>query len=115
MHFWHSFGTYGFRPTRARLQVLPPASVNDGTKLFKFPETGVLKTSSSGPERGTDRKYLYYSKDGSTREVPMDYGKAAGMIWGQYEGTKDGVISEFGFFARTEEQYSKAKSRRPIQ
>lgn len=92
-----------------------PSTIVQGATVFKFPPNGILKTSSPGPERGADRKYLYYSQDESLRDVPMDYKNGGGMVWGEYEGTRAGVISEFGFFVGTEDQYEKAKNHRPIQ
>jgi allophanate hydrolase subunit 1 len=37
------------------------------------------------------------------------------MIWGEYDVSAHGVISGFGFFVGTEEQYSKTKRPRPVQ
>ena len=34
------------------------------------------------------------------------------MIWGQYEGTRDGVLAQFGFFVGSEEQYKKFQARK---
>jgi Carboxypeptidase regulatory-like domain len=93
----------------------PPVQIDDGIKVFKFSKVGRLTTSSAGPDRGADNKYLYYSADGSVRDVPMDYKNGKGMIWGEYEGTQQGVMSEYGFFVGTEQQYSEARNHRPIR
>jgi hypothetical protein len=88
-----------------------PVPIEDGVKVFKFPESGVLYTSSPGPERGADDEYLYYSQDGSRHQIPKDYRGGKGMIWGQYEGSRGGVMTLFGFFVGTEEHYRKHQSQ----
>ncbi|MGH9733720.1 MAG: DUF6843 domain-containing protein [Candidatus Acidiferrales bacterium] len=93
----------------------PAAPSSNGERIFKFPGTGRLKTSSRGPESDAKKEYLYYSREGSIRDVPMDYRDGDGMIWGEYQGTLGGVISEYGFFVGTHDQYEKAKNRRPFQ
>jgi len=93
----------------------PPVPAINGVKVFKFQQSNILKTSSRGPERGAETTYLYYSDDGSVRNVPMDYRNRRGMIWGEYEGDIDGVTCEFGFFVGSEEEYTRAKSGRPAR
>jgi hypothetical protein len=85
-----------------------PVTTENGVKVFKFPPNGKLYTSSSGPEKGAQDEYFYISREGSTlRMIPMDYKHGNGMIWGQYEGTRNGTLSQFGFFVGTEDQYKK--------
>lgn len=93
----------------------PPSPAIAGVKVFKFQQETVLRTSSPGPESGAKTTYFYYSGDGRLRKVPMDYRDGQGMIWGEYEGTIDGVTAEFGFFVGTEEEYTKAKTHRPAR
>jgi uncharacterized protein DUF6843 len=88
-----------------------PVPTEAGVKVFKFPSIGKLNTSSPGPERGADYEYFYYSPDGSTREIPMDYRNSKGVIWGQHEGSRNGVMAQFGFFVGSEEQYKKYQSQ----
>jgi hypothetical protein len=88
-----------------------PISVENGTKVFKFPANGALYTSSSGPDKGADNEFLFYSADGSTHEISRDYRNSRGMIWGEHEGTRNGMLSQFGFFVGTEEQYKKHQSQ----
>jgi Carboxypeptidase regulatory-like domain len=88
-----------------------PVPVQDDVKVFRFPSNGALSTSSGGPERGAEDEYLYYSANGSLRPIPSDYRSGGGMIWGQHEGTRNGQVSQFGFFVGTEEQYEKFKTR----
>ena len=88
-----------------------PVPVENDVKIFKFPATGALSTSSFGPERGAEDEYFYYSAVGSLHEIPTDYRNGKGMIWGQYEGTRNGTLSQFGFFVGTEEQYKKFQTR----
>lgn len=89
-----------------------PVPTQDDVKVFRFPSNGALSTSSGGPERGAEDQYFYYSPNGSLRPIPQDYRSGGGMIWGQYEGDRDGRPSQFGFFVGTEEQYEKFKIRK---
>jgi hypothetical protein len=88
-----------------------PVSSAGNTQEFKFPPSGLLTTSSPGPQRGADDEYLYYASDGSLRQIPRNYASGKGMVWGQYEGSRKGVTSQFGFFVGTEEQYKKFQSQ----
>lgn len=88
-----------------------PVPIEAGAEVFKFPPTGTLSTSSPGPQRGAEDEYFYYSPDGSLRGIPADYRNGKGMIWGHYEGTRKGVLAQFGFFVGSEEQYKKYQSR----
>jgi len=88
-----------------------PVPREDGVQIFKFPASGALSTSSAGPERGAEDEYFHYSPDGSLHQIPTDYRNGEGMIWGQHEGTRNGVLSQFGFFVGTEEQYKKFQTR----
>jgi len=88
-----------------------PVPTDNNIKTFKFPASGALNTSSPGPQRGAEDEYFYYSPDGSTRSIPMNYGNGKGMIWGQHEGTRNGELAQFGFFVGTEEQYKKFQTR----
>ena len=89
----------------------PPTPEEGDVKIFRFAANGVLNTSSDGPARGAEDQYFYYSADGSLREIPADYRNGRGMIWGQHEGTRNGELSQFGFFVGTEEQYKKYQSQ----
>jgi hypothetical protein len=88
-----------------------PVPAEDGVQIFKFPASGALSTSSVGPQEGAEDKYYYYSADGSLHPIPTDYRNGKGMIWGQHEGTRSGVLSQFGFFIGTEEQYKKFQNQ----
>ena len=88
-----------------------PVPMDGVTKVFKFPSSGTLNTLSSGPERGADDGYFYYSPDGSLHQIPTDYRSGKAMIWGQHEGTRNGAMTQFGFFVGSEEQYKKYESR----
>jgi len=88
-----------------------PVRIEAGVEVFKFPPTGTLTTSSPGPQRGAEDEYFYYSADGSVREIPTHYRSGNGIIWGQHEGTRNGTLSQFGFFVGSEEQYKKYQAR----
>lgn len=100
-------GYIGWLSLEYSVKDAPPAQVEKDVQAFKFPRSGQLSTSSSGPERGAEDEYFYYSDNGSVREIPTDYRNGKGMIWGQHEGTRNGVLSQFGFFVGTEQQYKK--------
>jgi hypothetical protein len=100
-------GYMGWLQLEYGIKDAPPVPVEGGVRIFKFPPSGVLKTSSSGPARGAQNQYSFYSADGSTRDIPTDYRNGNGMIWGQHEGSRGGVMTLFGFFVGAEEQYKK--------
>jgi Carboxypeptidase regulatory-like domain len=83
----------------------------DDIKTFKFPSSGMLITSSPGPERGAEDEYFYYSANGSLRPIPRNYLDGKGMVWGQHEGTRNGELSQYAFFVGTEDQYKKYQTR----
>jgi hypothetical protein len=88
-----------------------PVPIENSIRIFKFPANGALSTSSSGPDSGAEDEYFFYSQDGTLSEIPADYRNGKGMIWGKHQGSKGGVIVQFGFFIGTEEQYKKYQSR----
>lgn len=104
-------GFIGWLLLECSVKDTPPAKVENDIQIFKFPRSGELSTSSSGPERGAEGAYFYYSENGSVREIPTDYRNGKGMIWGQHEGTRNGALSQFGFFVGTEQQYKKYQTR----
>ena len=87
------------------------STVESDVTVFKFPEDGVLITSSPGPQRNGRNEFMFYFNDGSERELPMDYRGGRALIWGQYDGSKGGRITLFGFFVGSEDQYKKYQSR----
>ncbi|HYL82813.1 MAG TPA: carboxypeptidase regulatory-like domain-containing protein [Candidatus Angelobacter sp.] len=89
-----------------------PVPIEDGIQVYKFPFSGALETSSTGPQRGAGDEYFYYSSDGALREIPADYRNGKGMVWGRYEGTRNGVMAQFGFFVGSEQQYKKFQMRK---
>ena len=88
-----------------------PATIEGNQNIFKFPPNGILATSSCEPKNGGERRYRYYAENGSTRDVPMNYRRGDGMIWGERKGTSNGAFSDFYFFVGTEEQYKKQGNR----
>lgn len=85
----------------------PPVPVENSLKTFEFPASGRLATSSPGPDMGAADQFFYYSPDGSLEEIPNDYRNGGGMIWGSHQGTRDGLLRQFGFFVGTEQQFKK--------
>lgn len=92
-----------------------PAPITNGARIFKFPDSGRLRTSSPGPAEDAKKIYLYYSADGSVHDVPMDYRGGNAMIWGEYNVLAGGVKRELGIFVGTHDQYETGKGRRPFQ
>jgi hypothetical protein len=84
-----------------------PAPTEGDVKLFKFSPNGRLATSSPGPDRGAADQFFYYSPDGSLAEIPTDYRNGNGLIWGEHQGTRDGLLAQLGFFVGTEQQFKK--------
>jgi hypothetical protein len=89
-----------------------PVAIENDVRVFRFPANGALTTSSAGPERGSEDEFFFYSSDGGSHEIPRDYRNGKGMIWGQYEGAKNGITCQYGFFVGTEEQYKKFQKRK---
>lgn len=98
----------------------PALPLEEGYYLLKFPDSGILKTSSA-PEYGEASDEYYYYSDNTRRPLKTSFYGEGGMIWGGYDGssgtasmgehTKD--ISEErkstyrAFFVGTEEVYTK--------
>jgi hypothetical protein len=89
----------------------PAVPRDGGVSIFRFPDGGTLRTSSSCPAAGPQNVYSYYSRDGSTHVVPNNYWDGNGLIWGEYNGIRGNDVVKFGFFVGTEEEYTKATSR----
>lgn len=89
----------------------PAVPVENEVKVFIFPKVGSLNTSSPGPEEGAENEYFYYAEDGSMHEIPTDYRNGKGMVWGEYQGSKGGIMSLVGFFVGSKEQYKKYQSQ----
>jgi hypothetical protein len=104
-------GYIGWLRLEYNVKNAPPVPIENGERVFKFPKVGLLDTSSPGPETAAENDYLYYSEDGSVHEISREYRTGNGVIWGEYQGSRAGVISLFGFFIGSEEQYKKYRSQ----
>ena len=100
-------GYVGWLRLEGNVKDAPSVGVENKLRIFKFTLIGVLATSSAVPEEAAEKRYLYYSENRSTREIPTDYRHGRGMIWGEAQGYRGGVLSQFYFFVGTEEQYQK--------
>jgi hypothetical protein len=107
-------GYVGWLRLECNVKDAPPATVENNGRVFKFPKNGVLTTSSSVPEEGTEKRYLYFTEKDSTRNIATDYRHGHGMVWGETQGTRGGMLSQFYFFVGTEEQY-KEQGHRGLQ
>lgn len=92
----------------------PPAAEESDANIFKFPNNGRLKTSTSGPVEGADTAYFYYSADDSLTAISSDYRNGNGMIWGEYSAYAHGQRCMFGFFVGGREEYEKRKNESQI-
>jgi hypothetical protein len=75
-----------------------------GITIFRFTGTNVLVTSSPMPDTAAERRYFYYSADGSERDLVEDYRNGNGMIWRETPGSRGGKMRMFMFFAGSEAQ-----------
>lgn len=79
----------------------------NGIRVFKFPQTGILATSSGVPEQAGEKRYFYVTAQGTLRDVLMQYKSGHGLVWGASYGSVHGRMSEFYFFVGTEEEFKK--------
>jgi Carboxypeptidase regulatory-like domain len=100
-------GYVGWLKLECNVEDAPSTAIENALRIFRFPKTGVLLTSSGVPEAGAQRHYRYYMEDNSVQDISTDYRSGQGMVWGEKYGSKDGAIGRFYFFVGTEEQYKK--------
>jgi uncharacterized protein DUF6843 len=72
-------GYVGWVRINYRIKEAPVLPIEDGHYLFKFPENGLINTSSEGEEGFASDEYYYYSDD-TRRPIPSSTDNA--MIWG---------------------------------
>ncbi len=101
-------GYIGWLRVEYDVECSAPIPVEDGVRILRFAGATVLETSSSMPEDAAERQYLYYTADGSERNLAADYQNGNGMIWRESLGSRGGKMRMFIFFVGTEEQ---SKSR----
>jgi len=102
-------GYVGWLRVEHDVECASPVPVERGTTIFRFTGTNVLETSSPMPEAAAERRYFYYSTDGSERDLVADYRNGNGMIWRETPGSRGGKMRMFMFFVGSEEQ---SKSQR---
>jgi hypothetical protein len=104
-------GYMGWLRLEYNVKDAPSIPVENEMKVFKFPKAGLLNTSSAGPDVGAENEYFYYAEDGSVHPISTEYRNDKGLVWGEYQGSRGGVMSLFGFFVGSEEQYKKYQSQ----
>lgn len=77
-------GYVGWVKIYFKVKDAPALPVEDGCDLFKFSETGILKTSSEMETGWARDEYFYYS--GDARRALENTGWDGGMIWAGYAG-----------------------------
>ena len=100
-------GYVGWVRINYRIKEAPVLPIEDGHYLFKFPESGLINTSSEGEEGSASDEYYYYSND---KRQPIQSNTDDSMIWGGVAfGTKTILGQEptryAEFFVGTEEQF----------
>jgi hypothetical protein len=102
-------GYVGWVRINYNIQDAPAIPIKDGYYLFKFPQTGLINTSSEGEKGWAQDEYYYYSEH-EWQRLPHITDK--GMIWGQISYGSDTISGQeptkySEFFVGTEEQYQK--------
>ena len=65
------------------VKTAPALSIENGYYSFKFPQTGLIQTSSAFEEGYAEDKYYYYSEVGTRRSLRGSVSGGGGMIWGE--------------------------------
>jgi len=101
-------GYVGWLRIEFNVEGAPPIPIEDGHYLFKFPPSGLIKTSSDIEYGWAMDEYYYSSGDDRRRLKGSDWG-GGGMIWGGVTGSKQVPQRErtryAEFFVGTEEQF----------
>ena len=114
-------GYVGWVKVFRKVKDAPPIAIEKGFNLYKFPPSGILKTSSDIDEGWATDEYFYYTDDTLKPLSTSGWGEG-GMIWGGYVGRKESAMMGesstdqipeenktyyMGFFVGTEEQFKK--------
>jgi len=100
-------GYVGWVRVEFQVNGAPPLPVDGGEYLFKFPPSGLLRTSSSEQYGWARDHYFYYSEKGA-RILPDTLPGGGGLIWGKINGEKSGSQGKRKyeeFFVGTERQF----------
>ncbi len=100
-------GYVGWVRVEFQVNGAPPLPVEGGEYLFKFPPSGLLRTSSSEEYGWAKDHYFYYSEKG-TRILPDTSVGGGGLIWGKINGEASGPQGKRKyeeFFVGTERQF----------
>ncbi len=113
-------GYVGWVKVYFNLKDEPALPIEDGHYLYKFPASGVIKTSSA-PEFGEASDEHFYYSDETRRPLKTTLYGEGGMIWGDYDGSaatasmgentadipEERQARYSGVFVGTEDQYTK--------
>ena len=100
-------GYVGWVRVEFQIKDAPPLPVEGGEYLFKFPPSGLLRTSSSEEYGWAKDHYFYYSEKGA-RILPDTPPGGGGLIWGQINAEESGPLGKKKyeeFFVGTEQQF----------
>jgi hypothetical protein len=100
-------GYVGWVRVEFQINDAPPLSIEGQESLFRFPPSGLLKTSSSEEYGWAKDHYFYYSETGT--RILSDTGPASQrLIWGKINGEESGSQGKRKyeeFFVGTEQQF----------
>ena len=100
-------GYVGWVRVEFQVNGAPPLPVEGGEYLFKFPPSGLLRTSSLEEYGWAKDHYFYYSEKGA-RILPNTPLGGGGLIWGKINGEESGSQGKRKyeeFFVGTEQQF----------
>jgi hypothetical protein len=100
-------GYRGWLRVKCQSKEGPGAAYNT---VLKFSADGVASTAGVCPNLGPQNDYFYDSPDGSLRAISDDYWAGKGLVWGEHQSDRGGMVVEFAFFVGTEEAYRRAPS-----
>ncbi len=103
-------GYVGWVRVEFQVSGAPPLPAEGGEYLFKFPPSGLLRTSSSEEYGWAKDHYFYYSEKGTA--VLSDTGPE-NLIWGKINGEATGSQGKRKyeeFFVGTEQQFREQTS-----
>jgi len=100
-------GYVGWVRVEFQIKDAPLLPVEGGECLFKFPPSGLLRTSSSEEYGWAKDHYFYYSEKGA-RILPDTPPGGGGLIWGKINAEESGPLGKKKyeeFFVGTEQQF----------
>jgi hypothetical protein len=114
-HFLIPEGYVGWVRIEFRVVGAPVLPAERGVYVFRFPPTGLLRTSSPEEFGWAKDQYFYYSEK-STRILPDANPGGGGLVWGKINGEEtdsQGKRTYEEFFVGTQQQFAEQTSGEP--